>query len=277
MPDIASLALLGLTSYEAQAYLALLGRPRLTPPEVAALAKIPRQRVYDVLESLAAKGLCAVRGDSPKSYAALDPEAGLEMLGQERLSALAQERERTRAAVSALSRELAPVFAAGMTQNDPLAYVEVLTGTTRIAHRAQALAEAARTRVNSCVRRPMILSREQNEAFMEVPLARGLTYRALYEEAALDDALLRDFIDDLSPRGLIVRLVRELPLKMQAFDDEVVLVSMQDPTAGEPGFTAVLIRNRGMVAMMNLAFEHLWESARPYAGESASGQSGHGV
>jgi hypothetical protein len=266
MPDIASLALLGLTSYEAQAYLALLGRPRLTPPEVAALAKIPRQRVYDVLESLAAKGLCAVRGDSPKSYAALDPEAGLEMLGQERLSALKQERERTRAAVSALSRELAPVFAAGMTQNDPLAYVEVLTGTARIAHRAQALAEAARTRVNSCVRRPMILSREQNAAFMEVPLARGLTYRALYEEAALDDALLRDFIDDLSPRGLIVRLVRELPLKMQAFDDLVVLVSMQDPTAGEPGFTAVLIRNRGMVAMMNLAFEHLWESARPYAG-----------
>ena len=266
MPDPASLALLGLTSYEAQAYMALLGRPRLSPPEVAALAKIPRQRVYDVLESLSAKGLCAVRDTAPKSYAALEPEQGLSMLGQERLSALDQERERTREAVAALSRELAPIFAAGVNQNDPLAYVEVLTGSARIGHRALALAEAARERVNSCVRRPLILTDEQNAAFMEIPLARGLVYPALYEEDALDDPLLRGWIDDLSARGLVVRLARELPLKMQAFDDEVVLVSMQDPTAGEPGFTAVLIRNRGMVAMMNLAFEHLWEAARPYAG-----------
>jgi hypothetical protein len=212
MSDVASLALLGLTSYEAQAYLALLGRPRLSPAEVAALAKIPRQRVYDVLESLAGKGLCLVREESPKSYAALEP------------------------------------------------------GQARIGHRALLLAGAARERVNSCVRRPLILSPEQNTAFMDVPLARGLCYRALYEESALDDPLLRGWIDDLSGRGLVVRLIRELPLKMQAFDDEVVLVSMQDPMAGEPGFTAVVIRNRGMVAMMNLAFEHLWESARAYAG-----------
>jgi len=266
MPDAASLALLGLTSYEAQAYLALLGRPRLSPAEVAALAKIPRQRVYDVLESLAGKGLCLVREDSPKSYAALEPGQALEMLGQERLTELERERARTRAAVSALAAELGPIFAAGKGQNDPLAYVEVLTGAARIGHRALLLAGAARERVNSCVRRPLILSPEQNTAFMDVPLARGLCYRALYEEAALDDPLLRGWIDDLSGRGLVVRLIRELPLKMQAFDDEVVLVSMQDPTAGEPGFTAVLIRNRGMVAMMNLAFEHLWESARAYAG-----------
>jgi hypothetical protein len=44
----------------------------------------------------------------------------------------------------------------------------------------------------------------------------------------------------LADRGLSIRLSPEVPLKIQSFDDEVVLVSMQDPTAGEPSFTAVV-------------------------------------
>jgi hypothetical protein len=56
----------------------------------------------------------------------------------------------------------------------------------------------------------------------------------------------------------------ELPLKMQAFDDEAVLISMQDPAAGQPSFTAVAIHNRGLVAMVNLAFERLWDGARRF-------------
>jgi hypothetical protein len=72
---------------------------------------------------------------APKSYAAADPRAALEMLGQERLAEIERERVRTRAAVDRLTEELGPVFAAGKRQNDPLAYVEVLSGPARIAHR----------------------------------------------------------------------------------------------------------------------------------------------
>src|SRR5688572_15678577 len=55
--EMTSLTDLGLTTYEAAAYQALLTRSELTSSEVAARAKIPRQRVYDVLASLEAKGL----------------------------------------------------------------------------------------------------------------------------------------------------------------------------------------------------------------------------
>jgi hypothetical protein len=65
-------------------------------------------------------------------------------------------------------------------------------------------------------------------------------------------------------KGLDIRSVAELPLKMQAFDDEVVLVSMQAPASGEPSFTAVAVHNRGVVAMLNLAFEHLWSGAKRF-------------
>ncbi len=75
------------------------------------------------------------------------------------------------------------------------------------------------------------------------------------------------------------RATPELPLKMQAFDDEAVLVSMQDPAGGQPSFTAVAIHYRGLVAMLNLAFEHLWAGAKPLATEGQSGaeeQAGNG-
>ena len=65
MIDAQELTGLGLTSYEAAASLALLERAELTSADVAARAAIPRQRVYDVLGSLTAKGLCLARDGAP--------------------------------------------------------------------------------------------------------------------------------------------------------------------------------------------------------------------
>ena len=264
--DIQALAQLGLNAYEAAAYVALLSRPELPPADIARRASIPRQRVYDVLGSLAAKGLCIARDTTPKTYSAVDPKVALELLAEERVSSLERQRQDARGLADRLTAELAPLFASGRGQNDPLAYVEVLSGATRIAHRALALAEAAKHSINSCIRRPMILSQEQNWKFLRAPLGRGLKYRALCDAEVLRDPELRAWMGQFREWGLNIRVVPELPLKMQAFDDEVVLVSMQDPAGGQPSFTAVVVHNRGLVAMLNLAFEHLWAGAKPFDG-----------
>ena len=99
---IEALAELGLNGYEATVYLALLARGGLTPTELATRAKVPRQRVYDVLESLASKGLCTSRDTTPRTFSAVNPTLALEGLSQQRAAAL--EREREKAARSA--REL---------------------------------------------------------------------------------------------------------------------------------------------------------------------------
>lgn len=266
MIDAQELTQLGLTAYEAGAYLALLTRSELTSAEVAARAGIPRQRVYDVLGTLAAKGLCLARDQTPRAYVAADPGVALDLLARERGEALLRQREEGQALAARLARELGPIFASGRGQDDPLAYVEVLSGPTRIAHRALALAQDAARSVTSCITRPIILSLEQNTTFMQAPLGRGLAYRALCDEATLADADVRNLLAGLEPQGLQVRVVPVLPLKMQAFDDETVLLSMQDPAGGPPSFTAVVIRNRGVVSMLGLAFAHLWDGAAPFKG-----------
>jgi HTH-type transcriptional regulator, sugar sensing transcriptional regulator len=258
---------LGLNTYESAAYLALLGRPELGSTEIASRANIPRQRIYDVLSSLAAKGLCIARDTNPKTFFAVDPKVSFDLLAKQRIAQLERQRQETESLAASLAEELSPIFAEGRGQNDPLAYVEVLSGPTRIAHRALALADAAKKSVNSCMRKPMILSKEQNWAFLRAPLGKGLRYRALCDDELIEDEELRKWMNTFAEWGLEIRVAAEIPLKIQAFDDEAVLVSMQDPTAGQPSFTAVAIHNRGFVAMMNLAFEYLWANARPFNAE----------
>ncbi len=266
MVDPQELIALGLTRYEAAAYLCLLERPELAPAAIAARAGLPRQRVYDVLDSLAAKGLCLARQGEARTFSAVAPDAALEALAREREAVLARQAEAGVFLARKLAEALGPVYAAGRGETDPLAYVEVLSGGTRIARRALALAEGARRSVDSAIARPMILSLEQNQAFMRQPLGRGLRYRALCDGPVLADAGLAGFLGELRPLGLDVRVVAALPLKMQIFDDESVLLSMQDPAGGPPRFTAVVIHNRGVASMLGLAFEHLWQGGEPFSG-----------
>src|ERR687893_315378 len=71
---------LGLTTYEAKAYVALLGRDSFTAAQVARQGQLPRQRIYDVLGSLVEKGLAAARPGSVVKYAAVAPELAIERL-----------------------------------------------------------------------------------------------------------------------------------------------------------------------------------------------------
>lgn len=262
---------LGLNGYEAATYLALLSRGGMAPAEVATRARVPRQRIYDVLESLATKGLCSARDTIPKTYFAVDPTLALEGLNQRRAEELERERERNAERAQSLIRQLSPIFESGRGQNDPLAYIDVLSNSDRIAARALELARNSRHSVNSCIKRPLILSQEQNWRFLREPLEHGVRYRALYEKAAIEDPELREWIDTMGEWGQEIRLADSLPVKMQAFDDEAALVSLQDPVGGPPSFTAVVVLHRGMVAFLNTAFEALWESSMPFTG-SAKGE-----
>ena len=71
MASPAQLTRLGLTTYEAKAYLALVRRDSSTAAQVARLAGVPRQRIYDVLATLVEKGLASTRPGQVVKYAAI--------------------------------------------------------------------------------------------------------------------------------------------------------------------------------------------------------------
>jgi len=77
---VARLRNLGLSSYEAKAYLVLVKNDVMTSTEIAKEARIPQPRVYDVLKGLEEKGLVMVSEGRPRLYRAEDPRVALKRL-----------------------------------------------------------------------------------------------------------------------------------------------------------------------------------------------------
>ena len=111
---------IGLSKYEACAYLALLGHDDSTAVEVADRAGVPRQRIYDVLTALRDKGLAVVREGRPARYSARSPGIALPAMLETRKRAQAVEHERLAQLVQQLLPDLEP---AGNGPNGILARV----------------------------------------------------------------------------------------------------------------------------------------------------------
>src|ERR1700722_5040267 len=129
---------LGLTTYEAKAYLALLRRDSSTPADVARLARVPRQRIYDVLATLVHKGLVSQRPGPPAKYSAASPEFAIERLLLRRREELAELERNSQEMIEALT----PAFTEGQKERDPLEYIEVLRNRRAINERFGELQEA---------------------------------------------------------------------------------------------------------------------------------------
>lgn len=137
---VAQLTRLGLTSYEAKAYLALIRRDSFTAAQVARQSGLPRQRIYDVLASLVQKGLASARPGTVVKYAATAPELAIDLLLTAHRDDLARMERDARTMVS----DLKPAFEAGQTHTDPLEYIEVLRDRRAINERFAELQAAVK-------------------------------------------------------------------------------------------------------------------------------------
>ncbi|MEK7323884.1 MAG: helix-turn-helix domain-containing protein [Chloroflexota bacterium] len=104
--DPERLMAIGLSKYEACAYLALLGHDDSTAVEVADRASVPRQRIYDVLNSLRDKGLIAIKDGRPVRHSAHPPAIALPAMLEARLRLQTRENERLARLVQELVPEL---------------------------------------------------------------------------------------------------------------------------------------------------------------------------
>ncbi|AGT35832.1 MULTISPECIES: TrmB family transcriptional regulator [Thermofilum] len=75
---------IGLTNYEARAYIALLIHGSLTATELAKKGEIPQPRIYDVTKSLEAKGLIVTSEGRPRRFTIVDPGIALRKLVEKR-------------------------------------------------------------------------------------------------------------------------------------------------------------------------------------------------
>ena len=249
---VEQLSRLGLTSYQARAYLALTGRDSFTAAQVARLAGLPRQRIYDVLDSLVEAGLAATRPGRVVKYSAADPKTAVDGVVVTHRQQLADLEE----GASAIAEELAAAYHAGQEHTDPLEYIEVLRDPGAINARFDEIQASVKKEILVFTKPPYAKPPQENVEGLAV--ARSHMARGMYEFSLFDDPDATEGVRRFVEAGEDARVVPELPLKLVIVDETIVMFGMQDPVAGRSDLTIVVVEHPSLARVLRTAFNAYW-------------------
>ena len=251
---VAQLTRLGLTSYEAKAYLTLIRRDSFTAAQVARQSGLPRQRIYDVLGSLVQKGLAVARPGNVVKYAATAPELAIDLLLTSHRDELSRMERDARNMVS----DLKPAFEAGQTHTDPLEYIEVLRDRRAINERFAELQSNVKKEILVFTKPPYATPPQENVEGLEVIETHEA--RSLYEFSVFDEPAVMRGVKRFVDAGEQARFVPELPLKLVIIDELIVMFGMEDPVAGSAELTIVVVEHQSLAKVLKTAFDAIWET-----------------
>ncbi|MDQ3938041.1 MAG: TrmB family transcriptional regulator [Chloroflexota bacterium] len=251
---VAQLTRLGLTSYEAKAYLALIKRDSYTAAQVARQSGLPRQRIYDVLGSLVQKGLAVARPGSVVKYAATAPEVAVDLLIQAHRQELSEMERDARSMVDTLK----PAYEAGQVHTDPLEYIEVLRDRRAINERFAELQAGVKREILVFTKPPYATPPQENVEGLHV--TRSHEARSLYEFGVFDDPAVTEGVRRFIDAGEQARFVPELPLKLVIIDETIVMFGMEDPVAGSSELTIVVVDHTSLAKVLKTAFDAIWNT-----------------
>ncbi len=264
IPLETQLTTLGLNRYEAAVYVSLLGRNHFTATEIATYAGVPRQRVYDVLDSLAAKGLCVERpGKRKRTYSAVDPSVALPTLLTAYREQQALEDQHRMELLNAVLPTLNQMFSKGQEEVAPLDYIEILTDRHQVADRVMTLSRQANQEIVMLFKQPLVASIEENIAEAQA-VAGHITRRGVYEEGIADDPQLFDLVSQFYALGEDMRFVPEVPLKVNLYDECIAVILLRDPVSGQSSLTCLVINHTSMTKALKVTFEALWAEGVDY-------------
>jgi sugar-specific transcriptional regulator TrmB len=251
---VAQLTRLGLTSYEAKAYLTLIRRDSFTAAQVARQSGLPRQRIYDVLGSMVQKGLAVARPGNVVKYAATPPDVAINQL----LAVQREDLSSTEKAARSMVADLEPAFKAGQRETDPLEYIEVLRDKRAINERFAELQNAVKKEILVFTKPPYATPPQENVEGLEVIATHEA--RSLYEFSIFDDPKVARGVERFVEAGEQARFVPSLPLKLVIIDETIVMFGMEDPVAGSSDLTIVTVEHQSLAKVLKTAFNALWET-----------------
>ena len=124
---------LGLNAYESRSYLVLLGHARFKALELAARSHVPRQKIYEVLDSLVEKGFAQVVQEKTKLFSAVEPSLAIPSYLARKRQVLEQELTDQSRAANAIVDDLKTVYSEGQGGRGTLDYLRIVTEPAQTA------------------------------------------------------------------------------------------------------------------------------------------------
>lgn len=253
-PDeqVRKLRKLGLSRYEALAYLALLGEAGLTAGRVSLKARIPQPRVYGALGTLVDRGFAEVGLAEPRTYRAIAPTLAFARHKQRSEKAFAAAMDEVAAEMASLEK-IKPLA----ESEDPAAFgIRLLRGASQAERTFIDLYESARREILLFVKAPILYAPVlDNDRAMS---ARGVKIRWLVESALMDDPVVGPGYREFARSCGELRTRERLPVKLAVVDRRTIAVplSERDQTP-----TMLVIPNAVLAEGMAQWFEDVWARA----------------
>jgi sugar-specific transcriptional regulator TrmB len=261
---------LGLNAYEARSYLVLIGHPRFKALELAARAHVPRQKIYEVLDSLVEKGFAQVVQEKTKLFSAVEPSLAVPSYLVRRVQTLQRElTDQTRMA-DGLVNDLAAAYSEGRSERGTLDYLRIVSDTEQTAVQYRKMLSDVRAEYLEFSRPPYAVD-PLDEQLVKQARQRGVSCRLLIESGTLDDAH-RQRLEEYAAAGVEIGQAESLPMKLAVFDGQCGLVALLDPVITRPTWTAVVFEHGGMGEAMKGLFENYWRrkiASSDFAGATA--------
>lgn len=257
--DWRKLQQVGLNAYEARSYLVLMGHPRFKALELAARAHVPRQKIYEVLDSLVEKGFAQVIQEKTKLFSAIDPSLSIPGFLARRTRALQNELNEQSRFANGLIEDLRIAFHDGQGNEGSLDFLSLVNDPTQTAVHYRRMLSSVKGRYDEFSRPPFAVD-PLDEQLVKDAAKRGVTCRLLFEAGPVaPDHRVR--MEEYRECGIDIRFLNRLPLKVALFDQNCGLLSLLDPVLTTPSWTAVVFEHGGLAEAMCGLFESYWARA----------------
>lgn len=259
-----SLRRAGLTTYESQAYLALLSKSELTAEEMAKMTSIPITRVYGTLEQLMQKGFSRIVQGRPKKFQAISPEeAKREYLTQMRRNFEANLLS-IEDVMKDLQKEVEPLYVESHLQVKPEELLEPLDDLRAMERKTIEYIQSASQEILISTALfswlPKIRSR------LKTALTRGVKVRILMQVSQTE---VNKHLNDLSALGAQVRDTREPwhPVRGTLVDSRDLIFVIWAAEEAERHWNPIVYtphhtKNQGLIRIFLESFNFRWNNAK---------------
>ncbi len=250
---------IGMNAYEARSYLVLVGHPRFKALELAARAHVPRQKIYEVLDSLVEKGFAQVVQEKTKLFSAVEPSLAIPAYQARKRKTLEQELTEQQRAANALIEDLSSAYSEGQGEHGTLDFLRIVNDPAQTGSHYRRMLSEAQTEYLEFSRPPYAVD-PLDEQLVKEARARGVRCRLLLEAGSLDDEH-RQRLAEYRSVGVEIRVADSLPLKLALFDCKQGMIALLDPVVTRPTWTSVMFTHPGLAEAMKGLFEDHWSRA----------------
>ena len=246
----------GLNAYEARSYLVLMGHSRFKALELAARAHVPRQKIYEVLDSLVEKGFAQVVQEKTKLFSAVDPSFAIPGYLARRGKAVQYELTEQARLATGLIEDLRHAYQEGHDGRGTLDFLSLVNDPTQTAIHYRRMLTTVQQEYAEFSRPPFAVD-PLDEQLVKDAAGRGIGCRLLIEAGPIDQQH-RGRLQEYRNSGVDIRFLDRLPLKLALFDKRCGLVALLDPVLTKPSWTAVVFEHEGFAEAMAGLFESYW-------------------